>query len=126
MPVTYRIDPRDRMVYLNTAGEFSFAEWRDAMLAVLADPLYRPGFNFLSDRRQETTTPDPESARGAVDFLSDHAEQMGRFRWAAVSNNPAIFGMQRMFTILAEMKGIPAVAFTDEAAALRWLHGQAD
>src|SRR3954469_12524133 len=99
MAVTYRIDPDERVVYLTTTGDSSFTEWEEKLLAVLSDPAYRPGFNFLSDRRPETDVPDPLFARSAADFLNEHLEEMGSFKWAAVSSNPAIYGMQRMFSI---------------------------
>src|SRR5256885_10720743 len=52
MAVTYRIEPGERIVYLTTTGESSFAEWRDAMMAALSDPAYRRGFNFRSEERR--------------------------------------------------------------------------
>jgi hypothetical protein len=91
------------------------------MLAVLSDPQYHSGFNFLSDRRQQTSVPTTEFARGAAEFLNQHSSEMGNFRWAAVSNNSAIYGMQRTFTIYSEMKGVRAEAFTDYEEARSWL-----
>ncbi|HYJ45050.1 MAG TPA: hypothetical protein VEV81_00455, partial [Pyrinomonadaceae bacterium] len=82
MAVTYRIDPDERVVYLTTIGDSSFREWREKMLVVLSDPAYRPGFNFLSDRSQQTDVPDPVFARGAAEFLNEHSREMGSFRWA--------------------------------------------
>src|SRR5947209_9005901 len=70
--VTYRIDTADRIVYLTTVGESSFAEWRDVMLRALSDPQYRRGMGFLSDRRGQTDVPDPEFARAAAQFLMQH------------------------------------------------------
>jgi hypothetical protein len=72
------------------------------MRAVLADSSYRSGFNFLSDRREESDVPHTSSARGAADFLMRHREEMGSYLWAAASNNAAIYGMQRIFSILSE------------------------
>src|SRR3954469_9426642 len=99
MAITYHIDPLERIVFLTTTGESSLSEWRAAMEAILEAPRYQPGFNFLSDRRQETDVPNTEFAKGAADFLKDHSQEMGNFRWAAVSHNSAVYGMQRMFSI---------------------------
>ena len=106
MAVNYRSDPDERIVYLTTTGESSLAEWREAMLAALSDSSYQPGFNFLSNRRLEKDVPDTQFARGAADFLKLHNEEMGAYRWAAVSNNAAVYGMQRMFSIFSEMNGV--------------------
>ena len=126
MAVTYHIEPDERIVYLTTVGESSFAEWRDAMLSALSDPRYRRGMGFLSDRRKETDVPDPEFARAAAQFLMQHEDEMGGSRWAAVSNQPAVYGMQRMFSILSEATGVTAAAFTDFEQARRWLLEHAD
>ena len=126
MAVTYRIDTEDRIVYLTTTGDSSFAEWRDAMLSALSDTEYRRGMGFLSDRRAETDVPDPEFVRAAAQFLMQHEDEMAGGRWAAVSNQPAVFGMQRMFTILSEATGVTTAAFTDFEEARRWLLVRAD
>jgi hypothetical protein len=124
--VTYRIDTADRIVYLTTVGESSFAEWRDVMLCALSDPQYHRGMGFLSDRRGQTDVPDPEFARAAAQFLMQHDDEMAGGRWAAVSNQAAVYGMQRMFSILSEATGVTAAAFTDFEQARRWLLEHAD
>ncbi len=50
---------------------------------------------------------------------------MGSFRWAAVSSSPAVYGMQRMFSTLAEMSGCTAAVFMFHSQARRWLLGGA-
>ncbi len=92
MPVNYRIDPDERFVYLTTVGESSLAEWTEAMLAVLSDSTYQPGFNFLSDRREESDVPDTEFAKGAADFLQRHHEEMGHYRWLRFQVTPPFTG----------------------------------
>ena len=121
MAVNYRIEPDERIVYLATTGESSLAEWREAMLAALSDSSYQLGFNFLSDRRLEKNMPDTQFASGAADFLKLHYEEVGSYRWAAVSNNAAVYGMQRMFSIFSEMNGVPARVFTEFEEARSWL-----
>ena len=122
MAATNRIDPAESIVYLTTVGNTSFAEWREAMQVVLADPAYHPGFNFLSDRRRQTDIPGAEFVREGTDFLKLHSAE----RWAASSGrksppSPAIYGMRRMFSIFSKMKGIKAQAFTDYEEAVEWV-----
>ena len=121
MAITYRIDAGERIVYLATRGESNFAEWRDAMLAALSDPAYRRGFNFLSDRSEETDVPDPEFTRAAAQFVRQHRRDLGGARWAAVSASDAVFGMQRLFISLSAATGVTVRAFRDHEAARRWL-----
>ena len=121
MAITFLIDPQARIVFLTTSGDSNLSEWTDTMKALLADPLYRPDLNFLSDRRQQSNVPDKKFAQDAADFLKQHANEMGHFRWATLSDSPAVYGMQRMFTIFSEMRGVTAKAFTDYDEACQWL-----
>lgn len=121
MAVTFNINPAERIIILTTTGSSDLAEWVGAMNKVLADPLFRSGFNFLSDRRRQADVPDRAFAQGAVDYLKEHHQKLGSFRWATLADSPAIYGMQRMFTIYSEMRDITARAFNDGAEALAWL-----
>jgi hypothetical protein len=123
LAINYNIDAGERIIYLNTVGDSSFEEWRDTMLAVLSDPSYRRGMGFLSDRRQQTGVPDPEFAREAAQFLMQHSDEMEGCQWAAISGDSAIYGMQRMFSILSETTGVTAQAFMEYEDARRWLLG---
>ena len=121
MPIDYRIDPQERIVYLTVTGESSFPEWEGVMRRVLADPAYVKGFNFLTDRTGQSVMPGPEFTLKVLRLLVAHTSEMGRFRWAAVTPWPAPFGTQRLFSILAEEADIHVEAFTDYEEALRWL-----
>jgi hypothetical protein len=125
MAVTYRIDPRERVVYLTITGESPFAEWAAALRRVLADPAYVRGFNFLTDRRGQTDVPEPEFPRQVLSFLVAYVAEMGRYRWAAVSTREATFQTMRMISILAEEADIRVEAFGDYEEARRWLLGGA-
>ena len=94
------------------------------MKAVLDDPSFQPGFNFLSDRRDETDVPSAGFAHEAADFLTRHSPEMGDFRWAVVTADTAVYGMARMFSIISELKGVRAQAFTDYDEALGWVRGR--
>jgi hypothetical protein len=119
--VTYNINADEQIVYLTTTGDSSFAEWRDAMLAVLSDPSYRRGMGFLSDRRDQTDVPDGEFASAAADFLKAHSEAMGDCFWAAVASRPAVFGVMRMFSVTKTVKGVTYMPFADFEEARGWL-----
>lgn len=125
MTITYRIDPRERAVYLTVTGESSYDEWEGAVGRVLEDPAYVKGFNFLTDRRGQTGAPGPDFTMKVLRFLVSYKPEMGRYRWAAVTPWPAPFGTQRMFSILAEEADIRVEAFNDFEEARRWLLGAA-
>ena len=119
MSITYRIDPVERLVYLTMAGDASYREWEGAMLAILADPSYRPGFDFLIDRRA-APAPTSDFIRRVVAFNREHHQELGGGR-AVVVGNTADFGMGRMAEILSEGEPSPIRAFTSLDEALRWL-----
>lgn len=121
MAVTYSIEPGERIVYLTTTGESSFAEWEAAMSAALADPAYQKGFNFLSDRRTQANVPDTDFTRGAVAFFKAHSSGLDGCRWAVVSGRDAVYGMSRMFAMLSEGTCVRVEAFRDYEDARRWL-----
>ena len=121
MAVTYRIDPSERIVYLTTAGQSPFEEWRDVMMVVLADPAYRPGFDFLNDRTLQEDLPTADYAKSALHFLRVHRWQMGRCRWAVVAGSDALYGRGRMFSALSQSHGIEGEMFRDLDDARRWL-----
>lgn len=121
---TYKISPEERLVSLTLSEGASFKAFGDALRSALADPAYRPGFNFLSDCRRMTSLPDPSQLRLAADFfLLLPPEGMGKhYRWAMVASNSAWQGMQSAFAgILEASWGARAKVFLDAEEAQRWL-----
>jgi hypothetical protein len=121
LPVNFRIDSQERLVYLTVTGDSSFPEWEDVMRRVLADPAYVKGFNFLTDRRGQSRMPGPDFTLKVLRLLVAHTAEMGRYRWAAVTTWPAPFGTLRMYSILAEEADIRIEAFNDYEEARNWL-----
>lgn len=124
-PCAYKILPEERMVYLTVAEGAAFKAFGDTLRSALADPAYRPGFNFLVDCRRMVSLPDPSQLRLAADFfmLLPPAE-MGDYRWAMVASNTALQGMQSAFggVMEASWKARTRV-FMDADEARRWLLG---
>jgi hypothetical protein len=120
MPVIYTIDRPERVVYLSTAGDPSFDEWRDTLLSVFADPAFETGFNFISDRRR-AAAPDREFVERQVVFVREHEREIGRCRWAAVVPDPATDEAARAVTSRAAMADVEVGFFYDLAAARRWV-----
>jgi hypothetical protein len=121
MPTTYRIVPHEGIVYLKTVGQSSFEEWRDALLGALADPAYRPGFGFPSDRRQQAAPPSADFAASITEFLKGRAGEMGRLRWATVSAVEAVYETLRAYSVIAERAGVELRVFKDIEEARWWL-----
>ena len=124
-PIRYSIDSEARIVTLLYAAHPTIEQWQAAMLAIFADPRYRPGFAFLADRRAASTAPDRAYIEGTIAFGEAHAAQLKGARWATLVATPASYGMARMGQSRGEGGPVDLGAFTDLAAAMRWLAGEA-
>lgn len=120
MPVIYTIDRPERVVYLTTVGDPSFAEWRETLLRVFSDPAFESGFHFISDRRR-SAAPDAEFVEQQIVFVREHEPELGRCRWAAVVPDPATDEAARAVTSRAGMAEVEVGFFYDLAAAHRWV-----
>lgn len=120
MPVIYTIDRPARVVYLSTAGDPPFDEWRDALLGVFSDPAFETGFHFISDRRR-AAPPSNEFVEQQIVFVREHERELGRCRWASVVPDPATDEAARVVTSRAGMTDVEVGFFYDLAAARRWV-----
>ena len=120
MPVIYTIDRPARVVYLTTAGDPSFEEWRGALLRVFSDTAFETGFHFISDRRR-ATVPSREFVERQTVLIREHEPELGRCRWAAVVPDPATDEAARAVTNRAGMAEVEVGFFYDLAAARRWV-----
>ena len=124
MPVTYSVDPSGALVRLRYDGTPTYAEWAEAMRALLAEPAYVPGIGFLVDRR-DVAAPDTEFVEGVLEFIRAHRERFTGSRWATVTGHGgAAFGMARMAQVLGESLPITSELFQDISAAEAWLSGK--
>ena len=122
MTATYRIEPRERIVYMSISGESSFAEWRSAWLAVFSDPAFSPGMGFLNDRSSQTNIHGTTFVKDAVGFFKEQSHKLAGCRWATVSgDNDAAYGLQRMLSLRSEGTGVTVRAFRDFEEARQWL-----
>ncbi len=121
MALEFYIDTGLRLVTLTGVEVPDFDEWRRAMLNILAHPDFRPGFNFLTDRRDAQQAPTTDYLRQVVEFLEDHRAELAHCRWALVVSTPAGFGMGRMAMALCEGLTIRVQVFTNLRDARVWL-----
>jgi hypothetical protein len=78
-------------------------------------------FPLIVDAREVEYRPSVEDARAIVQSIStfDHSFQ-GRI--GVVVSGAFMFGMARMASIMAELKGLHMAAFQDYQEACRWAH----
>ena len=117
----YLIDSGRRLVRMTVRRGITFAEWREAMDAILADPSYRPGFGFLIDLTGLVNAPETAFIRQVAGYFPGHLDQLGTGRRAIVVTSQSIYGMARMEEILAEPSGVSVRPFYRFEDAERWL-----
>lgn len=121
MGLTYTIDVDSHLVTLTGVRVPDYDEWQATMRTVLADPGFRPGFDFLTDRRQAEEAPTADYLRRAVSFLDLNRHRLGQCRWALVVNGPAAYGMGRMAEALCIDTSVQMRVFNDLREAHAWL-----
>ena len=120
--IDYGIDVPARMVRLVFSGSVPFETWAATMETIFGLPDYRPGFDFLVDRRDaEAATAD--EVRRIVAFIYKNRAACANSRWAIVVTSDADFGMVRMTQALAYDHPTEIEIFHDVDHAISWLAG---
>lgn len=118
MKNTYEILSEQSLVRITIHDYPTFDEWEKMMLQIFADPQFRPGFDFLSDKREVHGAASTEHVEAVAHFYRRHEGKMGR--WAIVVQGPLAFGMARMTE--SYCPGDRVRAFTDMDEAMLWIH----
>jgi hypothetical protein len=119
--MTYSIDRATGIVRLANDETPTYEEWERVMLAIFADPDYRPGFSFFGDGRGLPPS-KTEMVRRTVEFAKRHPRELGRSHWAIVVDTPAMYGMSRMGKSLGESYIAETRIFSTVEDAEAWLH----
>ena len=123
MPYSYRIEEREKLVYLLGEGPADIGSSLELIRRLSADPRFGPDYSVLADCRkieyvaskEETFTLASQIAQ--VGMLRDHPV-------AVVVESMLLFGVANMVCTLANLKGARLRAFRDLEAARRWLQGK--
>lgn len=121
MPFSYVINPHRRLVTCRPEGPPSTEDWAELLDRIAADPLFKPGYDVLSDRRHLNVEPDARYVRTTIDAVASRSAAFGASRFAVLTLHLATYGMARMAEALAENRGIQWRVFMDEAEANAWL-----
>ena len=122
MNPVYQIDTERRLVSLCWYEFPTLAQLRAVVEEVIADPEFRPGMNFLWDRRPEhTNNADVRYLREAVYYLQLLAERVGAHAWAIVAHNASDFGKARMLESMSDQGNVTIRAFHSRGDAEEWL-----
>jgi hypothetical protein len=122
MHPVYRIDVARRFVTLYWSEFPSAARLREVVEEAVADSEFRPGMNFLWNRKPGPAKPaSTEYLREMLYFLQMLAERVGPHSWAIVGHNPADFGKARVLEAISDGTKVTIRAFKSAGDAEEWL-----
>jgi len=118
MPISYAIDPKQRLVTTRAWGVVTEDEVREHNQTLRVDPAFDPSYRQLADMVAVTESrvgPKWINQASADNFFDPGA------RRAFVASTDANFGMSRKFALQAEAHGQTIQVFRDMASAKKWL-----
>jgi hypothetical protein len=123
MSITFRVDHDRRRILASGEGRLTYEEVTEYSAAVR--PLRMVGYDVLFDAAAVVATLTPEQIRTLA--VRAQLEPTPPAPWgvtAIVAKEPAVFGLSRMYAILAESAGQQVGVFYDLAEAEEWLGAQ--
>jgi len=124
MPVTYSIDADRRMIRTTCSGKVAFQEVIDHLRALERDPACPDRVNVLLDLSATETLPESRQVT-AVSAELGRTGMIVRFdACAIVASSDALFGMMRMFEVMAQEHFRASRVFRSTAEAEAWLMSQ--
>lgn len=123
MAITYRIDPRLRIILTTAHGILTDDELLAHKQRLVRDPAFEPDMVELSDvRGVDELAVTPEGIRRFVEQDREDADRFGDYKLAIVASQDVVFGMARMYATLTEANLSTVGVFRDMEEARAWLH----
>jgi hypothetical protein len=118
MPITYRIDKINMIVFITATEEFTSEGYLGHKRNLTDDPDFDPYFSALFDFRNTTNfrISSVEMSEISMDLIFNE-----RARRAFVVPTGEMYGMIRMFSILSNFESDVIQIFHEMAEARRWI-----
>ena len=124
MPVTYSIDVSERLIRTRCAGNVTVSEVLEHFQTLVADSLLTDHLDVLLDVRETTSLPDRNQLAAVTYALGQVGEKVKFKLCAIVAASDAMYGMQRMFEVMAQPHFQQICVFREIAEAETWLLAQ--
>ena len=121
MPVTYRIDKTNGIIYTHCIGEVTLREVIDHFRTLENDPECPDRLDVLLDLTQQTTLPRTEELQEVAVEISRVRGRVQFGACAIIVTNQALFGMLRMFEVFVEQHFRESYVFRTTHEAETWL-----
>jgi stage II sporulation SpoAA-like protein len=120
MPITYEIDSTRNLIRTTCFGHVRLPDVMAHFDALQRDPNRPDRLDVLLDLRGMTTPPEAPQLQAVADRVS-LVEGLVFGACAIVTNKESMFGMARMFEVLARAHFAAIRSFRDVAEAEEWL-----
>ena len=124
MPVTYSIDAKERVIRTQCIGNLTFEEVVNHFRALQQDPDAPPRLDVLLDLSATDSLPESRQLEAVGHEI---AQLQGRIRFdlcAVIAPREALFGMMRMFEVMAQPYFRATCVFRAAGEAEAWLLSQ--
>lgn len=120
MPITYTLDHDQRRMFTRAEGLLTRHELEQHLDVEAQD--HAEEYAELFDARDATTDITADDVRGLVDRARRwQASGIKVGPTAIVATTDVVYGMARMYAMLAEFLNAPVEVFRDVASAMEWL-----
>jgi hypothetical protein len=120
MSLEIEIDVASHVVNVTGVRDTSVMEIREAAEAVVDDPQFDRDMHVLGDFREMRWIPSTRELKDVAEFVGSIKEHYCP-RTAMVVSNDLLYGVARLFSLIAKTKGYKAKPFKDLSKARAWL-----
>ncbi len=120
MSLQFEIDVASHLVNVTGVSETSVGEIREAVEAMVEDPRFDREMQVLGDFREMRWIPSTQEVKDLAKFIGT-IQKNHHPRTALVVSNELLYGVARIFSLLAKTKGYRARPFKDLSTARAWL-----
>lgn len=121
MPIVHEVRPGERIARVTARNPLTLEEVRDSIRGLWKDPGFQPEFRVLVDLRGTGYTPGLEEIQQIAETLGEMKDRY-RGRVAVLVSDDLRYGILRMTSTYAELKGFSMPVFRDLAGAEAWLN----
>jgi hypothetical protein len=121
MPVTYQIDKASGIIHTQCTGRVTLEEVIGHFQELERDPECPDHLDVFLDLTHQATLPRPDELKEVSFELARVRPRVQFGSCAIVANRDALFGMLRMFEVLAEQAFRETRVFRDRSEAQAWL-----
>ncbi len=121
MPVTYQVDLESSLIHTRCTGDVTFAEVLAHFRELEADPGVPAGVDVQLDLSEMRSLPETGQLRAVAGRLERLKPRVKWGAFAIVAGRDALFGMIRVFQVIAEEHFADSAVFRDRDEAQLWL-----